>query len=146
MVGGWGATSLGPLPRLSGWSARGEIMSDSEYAARRDSPQDQVRSRLGAHLLPGGQETRFRVWSTRAEQVAVRVNGERHQMEALPGGYFELVLPVGAGSRSSTSGVAKASHLTDWGCRSIASPCWTTDQSVDGPGPWLGVRMYASAP
>ena len=74
-------------------------MSDSEYAARRDSPQDQVRSRLGAHLLPGGQETRFRVWSTRAAQVAVRVNGERHQMEALPGAYFELVLPVGAGSR-----------------------------------------------
>ncbi|GAA5448854.1 malto-oligosyltrehalose trehalohydrolase [Deinococcus depolymerans] len=99
MVGGWGATSLKPLPRRFGWPARGESMSDSEYAARRDSPQDQVRSRLGAHLLPGGRETRFRVWSTRAQQVTVRVNGERHPMEALPGAYFELVLPVGAGSR-----------------------------------------------
>ena len=60
---------------------------------------DRLQSRLGAHLLPGRQQTRFRVWSTLASQVQVRVNGELHPMEALPGEYFEAVLPVGAGAR-----------------------------------------------
>jgi len=57
------------------------------------------RSRLGAQLLPGGRETRFRAWSTRAGRMCVRIGGESHVMEPRPGAYFETVLPVGAGTR-----------------------------------------------
>lgn len=65
------------------------------------SPQesDAPAGRLGAHLLPDGSGTRFRVWSTRAQEVGVRVSGEDHPMPTLGDGIFETVLPVGAGAR-----------------------------------------------
>ncbi|MFK7602471.1 malto-oligosyltrehalose trehalohydrolase [Deinococcus sp. SM5_A1] len=62
-------------------------------------PQDAPETRLGAHLLPGGEQTRYRVWSTTARQVEVRVNGTLHPMTALGDCFFEAVLPVGAGAR-----------------------------------------------
>ncbi|MPY65981.1 malto-oligosyltrehalose trehalohydrolase [Deinococcus sp. SDU3-2] len=55
--------------------------------------------RLGAELLPGGAGTRFRVWTTTAQAVAVRVNGTDHPMQALGDGIHELTLPVGPGTR-----------------------------------------------
>jgi maltooligosyltrehalose trehalohydrolase len=58
-----------------------------------------LATRLGAHPLPGGHGTRFRVWTTTAREVGVRVNGSVHPMRALEGGFFELDLPVGAGAR-----------------------------------------------
>ncbi|GGO39945.1 malto-oligosyltrehalose trehalohydrolase [Deinococcus humi] len=61
--------------------------------------QDAPETRLGAHLLPGGQSTRFRVWSTTASEVQVRVDGALHPMTDLGDGFFEAVLPVGAGAR-----------------------------------------------
>ncbi|MVN87357.1 malto-oligosyltrehalose trehalohydrolase [Deinococcus sp. HMF7620] len=57
------------------------------------------RSRLGAQLLPDKHSTRFRVWSTRAKDVQVRVGGQDHPLQALPDHMFEAVLPVGAGTR-----------------------------------------------
>ncbi|GMA16802.1 malto-oligosyltrehalose trehalohydrolase [Deinococcus metallilatus] len=60
---------------------------------------DALATRLGAHLLPDGSGTRFRVWTTTAQDVGVRVNGEVHPMQALGNGIFELVLPVHAGAR-----------------------------------------------
>lgn len=54
---------------------------------------------LGAHLLPDGSGTRFCVWTTTAQEVAVRVNGELHPMQPQEGGIFEVVLPVRAGAR-----------------------------------------------
>ncbi|THF85905.1 malto-oligosyltrehalose trehalohydrolase [Deinococcus sp. KSM4-11] len=63
-----------------------------------DSP-DGRSTRLGAQLLPDGAGTRFRVWSTTATLVHVRVDGAVHAMTALGHGTFETVLPVGAGAR-----------------------------------------------
>jgi maltooligosyltrehalose trehalohydrolase len=63
------------------------------------APQDAPETRLGAHLLPGGHSTRFRVWSTTASEVQVRVDGVLHPMTDLGDGFFEAVLPVGAGAR-----------------------------------------------
>lgn len=60
---------------------------------------DAPETRLGAHLLPGGQQTRFRVWSTTATAVQVRVNGTLYPMADLGDCFFEIVLPVGAGAR-----------------------------------------------
>ncbi|MEW6422339.1 MAG: malto-oligosyltrehalose trehalohydrolase, partial [Deinococcota bacterium] len=60
---------------------------------------DTLETRLGAHLLPDGSGTRFRVWTTTAQDVGVRVNGEVHPMQPQGGGIFELVLPVQAGAR-----------------------------------------------
>ncbi len=58
---------------------------------------------LGAHLLPGGGETRFRVWSTRAREVAVRIGGQDYPLEASTdpehNGIFQALLPFGAGTR-----------------------------------------------
>lgn len=55
-------------------------------------------SRLGAHPIPGGG-IRFRVWTTTAERVEVRVDGQTFPMQALGNGFFETELPVGVGSR-----------------------------------------------
>ncbi|UQN05356.1 malto-oligosyltrehalose trehalohydrolase [Deinococcus sp. QL22] len=55
-------------------------------------------SRLGAHPVPGGG-TRFRVWTTTAQQVEVRVDGQIYPMPAQGNGFFETELPVGADSR-----------------------------------------------
>ncbi|PTA68376.1 malto-oligosyltrehalose trehalohydrolase [Deinococcus arcticus] len=60
---------------------------------------DEGRRRLGAHLLPGGQATRFSVWSTRAREVQVRVNGQTLPLQPQGDGYFEATVPVGAGAR-----------------------------------------------
>ncbi|SMB91276.1 malto-oligosyltrehalose trehalohydrolase [Deinococcus hopiensis] len=54
---------------------------------------------LGAHLQPGASSTVFRAWSTAAQTVDVRVNGQNHTMESLGNGLFEARLPVGAGAR-----------------------------------------------
>ncbi|SEJ88132.1 maltooligosyl trehalose hydrolase [Deinococcus reticulitermitis] len=59
---------------------------------------DALHTRLGAQPLPEGG-TRFRLWTTRTSDVAVRVNGEAHAMSPQGGGLFELDLPVGAGAR-----------------------------------------------
>ncbi|MEF2279050.1 malto-oligosyltrehalose trehalohydrolase [Deinococcus sp. YIM 134068] len=63
------------------------------------TPPDSPETRLGAHVLPDRSGTRFRVWSTLAREVAVRVDGTDHPMNALGGGTFETVLPVGVGTR-----------------------------------------------
>ncbi|MBZ9715262.1 malto-oligosyltrehalose trehalohydrolase [Deinococcus multiflagellatus] len=55
--------------------------------------------RLGAHLLPGENSTRFSVWSTRAHTVQVRLNGQTLPLQPQGEGYFETTLPVGAGAR-----------------------------------------------
>jgi len=55
--------------------------------------------RLGAELLPGGAGTRFRVWTTTAQEVGVRMDGNDLPLTALGDGLFELVVPVGAGTR-----------------------------------------------
>ena len=55
--------------------------------------------RLGAELLPGGAGTRFRVWTTAAREVAVRIGGADHPLTPLGDGLFETTLPVGAGTR-----------------------------------------------
>ncbi|WP_027459310.1 malto-oligosyltrehalose trehalohydrolase [Deinococcus murrayi] len=55
--------------------------------------------RLGAELLPSGQETRFRVWTTTAQEVAVRIGTQDYPLTALGDGLFEVTLPVGAGTR-----------------------------------------------
>lgn len=60
---------------------------------------DALTTRLGAQPLPDGSGTRFRLWSTRAGTVQVRVNGHLHPMTAQGGGMFEAVLPVGPGAR-----------------------------------------------
>ena len=60
---------------------------------------DARATRLGAHLLPGGSGTRFRLWTSTAREVAVRVGGVDHDMPSLGGGVYELVLPVGVGAR-----------------------------------------------
>ncbi len=52
---------------------------------------------LGAFPAEGG--TCFRLWTTRAQEAAVVVNGETHPMTPLGDGVFETVLPVGAGAR-----------------------------------------------
>ncbi|MDO4246917.1 MAG: malto-oligosyltrehalose trehalohydrolase [Deinococcus sp.] len=57
------------------------------------------RTRLGAHPLPDGSGTRFRLWSSRAQTVAVRVDGTEYTMPSLGSGVYELVLPVGPGAR-----------------------------------------------
>ncbi|GGL97653.1 malto-oligosyltrehalose trehalohydrolase [Deinococcus aerophilus] len=57
-----------------------------------------LSSRLGAHLLPDGSATRFRVWTTQAQTVEVRVDGQTYPMTAQGEGFFETVLPVGAGA------------------------------------------------
>lgn len=56
-------------------------------------------TRLGAHPLPDGSGTRFRLWTTRAQTVAVRVGGTDHTMPSLGGGVYEVTLPVQPGSR-----------------------------------------------
>ncbi|GHF47656.1 maltooligosyltrehalose trehalohydrolase [Deinococcus metalli] len=60
---------------------------------------DRSATRLGAHLLPGGAGTRFRLWSTTTTLAHVRVDGTVYPMNALGHGTFEVVLPVGAGAR-----------------------------------------------
>lgn len=60
---------------------------------------DAPETRLGAHLLPGGHSTRFRVWSTVAAEVQVRVDGTLYPMPDVGDCFFETVLPVGAGAR-----------------------------------------------
>ena len=60
---------------------------------------DASDTRLGAHLLPGGESTRFRLWTTTATQVQVKVNGTLHAMNDVGNGFFEVILPVGAGAR-----------------------------------------------
>lgn len=52
---------------------------------------------LGATPNIGG--TCFRLWSTRAQNAAVRVNGQDHPLQSVGGGVFETTLPVGAGAR-----------------------------------------------
>ncbi|EYB68803.1 malto-oligosyltrehalose trehalohydrolase [Deinococcus phoenicis] len=64
-----------------------------------ESASDTLATRLGAHLLPGGSGTRFRVWTTTAREVGVRVNGVVYPMPALGDGFFELVVPVQVGAR-----------------------------------------------
>ncbi|AWN22577.1 malto-oligosyltrehalose trehalohydrolase [Deinococcus irradiatisoli] len=63
---------------------------------------------LGAKLLPGAQplpngHTRFRVWSTRAREVAVRIAGEDHPLSKSSDpdhdGIFQATLPFGSGTR-----------------------------------------------
>ncbi len=63
---------------------------------------------LGAKLLPGAQalpngHTRFRVWSTQASQVAVRIAGQDHPLSKSSdpdhGGIFQATLPFGPGTR-----------------------------------------------
>lgn len=71
--------------------------ANSSLPSNRSS--DDLATRLGAHLLPGGSGTRFRVWTTTAREVAARVNGGDHPMQSLGDGLFETVLPVGAGAR-----------------------------------------------
>nr|WP_231557355.1 malto-oligosyltrehalose trehalohydrolase [Deinococcus sp. YIM 77859] len=73
-------------------------MSPASGAHPQKTAQDAQAPRLGAHLLPGGG-TCFRVWTTTTTDVAVRVNGEPHPMHPQGEGLFELVLPVGAGTR-----------------------------------------------
>ena len=62
-----------------------------------------IGERLGAQYLPGTHSTRFRVWSTRAEQVAVRIDGQDHPLAPLSDpqhpGIFQAVLEVGPGTR-----------------------------------------------
>ncbi|ASN80578.1 malto-oligosyltrehalose trehalohydrolase [Deinococcus ficus] len=60
---------------------------------------DLLATRLGAHPLPDGSGTRFRLWSTVTREAAVRVDGATHPMTPLEGGIFEVVLPVGPGAR-----------------------------------------------
>ncbi|MHA0035187.1 malto-oligosyltrehalose trehalohydrolase [Deinococcus sp. PESE-13] len=61
--------------------------------------QHDPRTRLGATPLPDGAGTRFRLWTSTARTVAVRVNGTEHVMTSLGGGIYELELPVGPGAR-----------------------------------------------
>lgn len=68
----------------------------SASAEVRSSPS---APRLGAELLPGGAGTRFRVWTTAAREVAVRIGGADHPLTPLGDGLFETTLPVGAGTR-----------------------------------------------
>jgi maltooligosyltrehalose trehalohydrolase len=48
-------------------------------------------NRLGAIPRPDGTVS-FRVWAPRAGRVAVRIGGERHELDAVPGGVFEIEL------------------------------------------------------
>ncbi|MFC0619715.1 malto-oligosyltrehalose trehalohydrolase [Deinococcus budaensis] len=64
----------------------------------RPAAQGPDTQRLGAQPLPGGG-TRFRVWTTTAREVGVRVDGAAHPLTPLGGGLFEAVLPVEAGAR-----------------------------------------------
>ena len=48
---------------------------------------------------PEAPSTRFRVWSTRAREVAVRIGGEDHPMTPQGGGVYEACLPVPVGTR-----------------------------------------------
>ncbi|WP_216318689.1 malto-oligosyltrehalose trehalohydrolase [Deinococcus aestuarii] len=73
-------------------------MTTPTSATASPAPSGALTPGLGAHLLPGGSGTRFRVWTTTAREVAVRVNGEDHPMQPLGSGMFETVLPVGAGT------------------------------------------------
>ncbi|WP_019584959.1 malto-oligosyltrehalose trehalohydrolase [Deinococcus apachensis] len=71
----------------------------SKYILTPDAAPDALSTRLGAHLLPDRSGTRFRVWTTTASEVSVRVNGTDHPMSALGEGTFEVILPVGVGAR-----------------------------------------------
>ncbi|MDV6374961.1 malto-oligosyltrehalose trehalohydrolase [Deinococcus arenicola] len=62
-------------------------------------PHDAPETRLGAHLLPGGEATRFRVWTTTARTVQARVDGHLYPMTDQGNSFFEVILPVGAGTR-----------------------------------------------
>lgn len=63
------------------------------------SDSGKLASSLGAHPLPDGSGTRFRVWTTQAKLVQVRVDGAVSPMTPQGGGVFEVVLPVKAGAR-----------------------------------------------
>ncbi|WP_288482336.1 malto-oligosyltrehalose trehalohydrolase [uncultured Deinococcus sp.] len=60
---------------------------------------DDPATRLGAHLLPDGSGTRFRVWAPRASAIGVRVNGADHDLPRVGPETYELTLPVGVGAR-----------------------------------------------
>ncbi|PNY80486.1 malto-oligosyltrehalose trehalohydrolase [Deinococcus koreensis] len=62
-------------------------------------PPAALTGRLGAQPLPDGSGTRFRVWTTTAAVVHVRVDGETHPMTDLGEGFFEVTLPVRPGAR-----------------------------------------------
>ncbi|TSA86443.1 malto-oligosyltrehalose trehalohydrolase [Deinococcus detaillensis] len=59
--------------------------------------------RLGAQVLPDGTGTRFRVWATEVQDVAVRIGGTDYPMERSGDPdhdcIHQTVLPVGAGTR-----------------------------------------------
>ncbi|GAA5513365.1 malto-oligosyltrehalose trehalohydrolase [Deinococcus carri] len=74
-------------------------MTTSSHLPQNPPDADNPATRLGAHLLPDGGGTRFRVWTTTAREVGVRVDGADHPMPAQGDGIFELILPVGAGAR-----------------------------------------------
>ncbi|WP_424949321.1 malto-oligosyltrehalose trehalohydrolase [Deinococcus sp.] len=70
-------------------------MSENESL---NSPPEQVATaRLGATVGPEG--TTFRVWSTRASELGLCLNGELTPMQALGDGLFETVQLAPAGSR-----------------------------------------------
>lgn len=54
---------------------------------------------LGAQYLPGTGQTRFRVWTTTAQRVEVRLDGVLHALAAQGEGLFEATLPAESGSR-----------------------------------------------
>lgn len=54
---------------------------------------------LGAQYLPGSASTRFRVWSSQAQAVQVRLGGQLYPMQAQGGGIFEATLEALPGSR-----------------------------------------------
>lgn len=60
---------------------------------------DALATRLGAHLLEGGTSTRFRIWTTLAQEVGVKVDGTTYPMQAQGNGIYETILPVQAGAR-----------------------------------------------
>ncbi|WP_291423507.1 malto-oligosyltrehalose trehalohydrolase [Deinococcus sp.] len=71
--------------------------SQSSLSTQQES--DALASRLGAHPLPDGSGTRFRLWTSTARTVAVRVDGNDHTMHSQGGGIYDLVLPVQPGAK-----------------------------------------------
>ncbi|WP_309570107.1 malto-oligosyltrehalose trehalohydrolase [Deinococcus sp.] len=64
-----------------------------------NSSPDGRSTRLGAHPMPDGSGTHFRLWSTTTTLAHVRVDGTVYPMTALGHGRFEAALPVGPGAR-----------------------------------------------
>ena len=75
----------------------------SQPKAQINAPtRNAAHERLGAQHLPGTNTTRFRVWTTNAQQVAVRIGGQDYPLEPSGDpehpGIFQATLPVGPGT------------------------------------------------